>query len=308
MDNETRKKYIRQYGLNLLIKSRLFSKTHKNEKVHEIYRGYLENKYKNIINKYKDAESVFASDAEPSSKKIWVLWWEGVEEMPDVVKHCCHSMQQHAAGYELVVLTHENYNDYVELPEHIVKHFEDGEIEIVHMADILRVFLLCQHGGIWLDATVFVSDDIPDDYVNRAFFSSNTGSRKSVFASKGRWSGYFMAVSHSHTVLFDFLQEMYTEYWKEHNIILCYFLLDYMLLIAHDDIPVVGRSIDDIPVNNVNVKKLSAELNNVYDQAKWDEIKDDTIIHKLSWKRELYAKQDDQDTFYGRLLANDDRR
>lgn len=308
MNKEKAKKYMKQYGAILLVKSSIYERLHANEKLHQLYKTYLENKYKKIIERYRHIKSAFSPDAAPSCKRVWVLWWEGVEEMPEVVKHCCHSMQRHAAGYEVVVLTKDNYNEYAKLPEYIVDHFEKGDIEIVHLADILRVFLLCQHGGIWLDATVFLSDDLPADYLDRAFFSSNTGNRTSIFASKGRWSGYFMAVSHSHTVLFDFLREMYTEYWKEHNIILCYFLLDYLLLIAQDHFPPVRRLIDEIPINNVNIKKLSAELNNVFDQDKWDAIKKDTVIHKLSWKREFYPQKDGHETFYGRLLVNNDRR
>ncbi len=301
-------KYIKQYGISIFIMSKIYERLRENEKLHLLYRGYLEKKYKNIIDKYRYTKSVFSPNADLSCKRIWVLWWEGVEEMPEVVKHCVHSMKQHAAGYEVIVLTKDNYNEYAKLPKHIIDHFENGDIEIVHLADILRVFLLCQHGGIWLDATVFLSDDLPSDYLVRAFFSSNTGNKASEFASKGRWSGYFMAVSHSHTVLFDYLREMYTDYWKEHNIILCYFLLDYLLLIAHDDFPPIGKLIDDIPVNNVNVKKLSAELNNPFDQGKWDEIKKDTVVHKLSWKRKLYAQKDGVETFYGKLLTNNSER
>lgn len=308
MKLENATKYIKQYGISIFIKSKIYERLHENEKLHVLYRGYLENKYKNIIEKYSCAESVFSPNAEPSRKRVWVLWWEGVEEMPEVVKHCVNSMKQHAAGYEVVVLTKDNYNEYAKLPKHIVDHFEKGDIEIVHLADILRVFLLCQHGGVWLDATVFLSDDLPSDYVDSAFFSSNTGNKASAFASKGRWSGYFMAVSHSHTVLFDYLREIYTEYWKEHDIILCYFLLDYLLLIAHDSFPPIGKLIDDIPVNNVNVKKLSAELNNPFDQGKWDDIKKDTVVHKLSWKRKLYPQIDGIETFYGKLLVNNSGR
>lgn len=308
MDKKELIKYSRQYGISLMLKSRVYGHLQAQEKMHHLYKSYLENKYKKIIDRYRQEDSVLMSDAVPSSKKVWVLWWEGVEEMPEVVKHCCRSIQRHCNGYEMTVLTHENYKKYIKLPEHIVEHFENGDFEIVHLADIIRVFLLCQYGGIWLDATVFLSDDLPMNYLDRAFFSSNTGNRESAFASKGRWSGYFMAVSHSHTILFEFLQEMYTEYWKEHDIILCYFLLDYMLLIAHDHFPVIGRLIDEIPVNNTNVKKLSVELNNVFDRDRWESIKKDTVIHKLSWKRELYPQKDGNETFYGRLLVNDDRK
>lgn len=304
MNKRNAVKYIKQYGINIFAKAHMYERLHKHEKAHQLYKTYLENKYQKIIEKYADKESVLSPNAEPSGKKIWVLWWEGVEEMPEIVRYCCQSMKEHASGYEVVVLTKDNYNEYAMLPKHIIDHFKAGHIEIVHLADILRVFLLCQHGGIWLDATVFLSDDLPLEYMDKTFFSSNTGNRQSIFASKGRWSGYFMAVSHSHTVLFDYLQEIYTEYWQDHNIILCYFLLDYLLLMAYEHFEPIQKLIDAIPINNINVKKLSAKLNAPFDEAEWNEIKKDTVLHKLTWKRELYIQNNGYETFYGRLLVN----
>lgn len=306
MDKEIARKYIKQYGMGLFLRSRIYSRLHLQEKLHHTYRSYLEKKYRNIIEKYCNTDSVLSPDAAPACKRVWVLWWQGVETMPEVVKCCYRSILQHTTAYdEVVVLTRDNYNEYAKLPRHIVDRFEAGDMGIAALSDIMRIYLLSQYGGIWLDATVFLSDDLPEEYTDRAFFSSNTGNRTSAFASRGRWAGYFMGVSHSHTVLFDYLREICTEYWKEHNIILTYFLLDYLLLIAHDDFEPIGRLIDEIPINNVNAKKLSAVLNDPFDAEKWESIRQGTVFHKLSWKREFYLQKDGQETFYGRLLAND---
>lgn len=140
------------------------------------------------------------------------------------------------------------------------------------------------------------------------FFSINTGNRISRFASKGRWTGYFMAASHSHTVLFDYLQEIYTEYWRDHNIILSYFLMDYLVLIAYENMESVRQTIDNIPINNVNVKKLSSELSNPFDADKWKKIKENTVLHKLTWKKELLLQRNGIETFYSRVLLSEEKQ
>lgn len=274
---------------------------HAYAKYHQSVIKYLETGLKKEIADCMNSE-VLTEKATPSQKKIWVLWWEGQEEMPELVKCCCESIKRKSGEYEVVVLSEENFAQYITFPDYINEKYRQGKISIVHMADLLRVYLLCEYGGVWLDATVFLSDNFPEEYLSLPFFSRKTDIINQKFASYGRWSGYFMATSHSHSVLFEFLKVAYQSFWRKHHIIIDYFLLDYFISIAYEKIPAVKKCIDSIPYNNVDNKKLSANINNPYSEKIWQEICKTTLLHKLSWKKKTHLYSDGKETFYKKLL------
>ena len=90
---------------------------------------------------------------------IWCCWWQGEAQMPELVKMCHARLKQviPASKAELHLITLDNYRDYVQLPEHIIKKFENKIITMTTMSDVLRFALLEKYGGYWLDATVLPS-------------------------------------------------------------------------------------------------------------------------------------------------------
>ena len=85
-------------------------------------------------------------------KKIWILWFQGEEEMPYVVRHCFKSWKIHNPEYDIQLLTSQNYTDFIEIEEQILSN---GIITKQALSDIVRVFLLDKYGGVWVDATCF---------------------------------------------------------------------------------------------------------------------------------------------------------
>ena len=62
--------------------------------------------------------------------------------------------------YEFIIIDQNNFSKYLELPEWILKKVEKKEITLTHLADIIRMGLLKQYGGIWVDATMFFTKDV----------------------------------------------------------------------------------------------------------------------------------------------------
>ena len=61
-------------------------------------------------------------------------------------------------------------NQYYQLPEYIIDKHKKGYISNTELADILRVSLLSDFGGIWIDATIFIPNHLPDDVLKYNFF------------------------------------------------------------------------------------------------------------------------------------------
>ena len=112
-------------------------------------------------------------------RRVWQLWLQGEDNAPPVVRMCIESVRRHTKPLKHVLLDERNYGEYVELPEHIVRLHESGEMSHASFADYLRIALLAKYGGVWVDATVLITAPVPDEILRSDFF---------VFSSP-LWSG-----------------------------------------------------------------------------------------------------------------------
>jgi len=274
------------------------------EKRHKSIEKYLKRELKAVVQKYKHEGQPILSDAVKAERIIWVFWWDGEDKVPELVKACIQSIHNNSNDYQVVVLSQYNFEKYVTIPDGIMNHFKKGNFSIAHMSDILRIFLLSEHGGIWLDATIFLAEAMPISYLDNVFFSRKSDKYSDRFASKGRWTGYFMATSVKNSLLFDYLKAACISFWDKHKIIIDYFLLDYLILIAYNEFEPVRSSIDAIPVNNLNIKKLHEVLNKKFDKDEWSQMKEDTLLFKLSWKEKYNRTIDGEDTYYSMVVSS----
>ena len=63
------------------------------QKKHKFVLGYLKQDFQNIIDKYK-TETISTAIQIPQKKYIWVMWWQGEENAPDLVKMCINSINK----------------------------------------------------------------------------------------------------------------------------------------------------------------------------------------------------------------------
>ena len=116
---------------------------------------YLNLKYgKYISNVYSDSS---IKNIERNCN-IWIFWWQGEKKMPLIVKKCYESVKSNAKDHKVVLIDKNNLNNYVDFPQFIYDRIETGNMTITHFSDILREKLLYMYGGIWMDATIFMTD------------------------------------------------------------------------------------------------------------------------------------------------------
>lgn len=85
-------------------------------------------------------------------KKIWI-YWEG--EYPDFVDKCVANIRQKNSDYEVYLLSPENVAQYSKIDFSTLKAATPQQ-----KADLLRFDLMYQHGGIWLDASIIVYENL----------------------------------------------------------------------------------------------------------------------------------------------------
>ena len=124
--------------------------------------------------------------------------------------------------------------DYITLPQEIVDKYKAGKIAHAHFADICRVELLYEHGGVWLDATGFVTSPLPDWIEKEDFFvflaGQNVGSPYSFMHNcfiRARKGAY----------LLDAWRAMILDYWMHENHNFDYFMhqLLFKTLVENDE-------------------------------------------------------------------------
>lgn len=130
---------------------------------------------KQLIREWQDSNAPEMLDFRPlkenlNKKIIWQYWAQGYDNVPKVVRECLDSVDRWKGDCLVVRLSDDNLDEYVQLPSFILEKKENGIISLAHFSDILRLCLLSTYGGLWLDATVFISGDIPSRYFDVDFF------------------------------------------------------------------------------------------------------------------------------------------
>lgn len=300
--------YIVEFGIGIFaIKSirRLTLKSNTNVawKINEINERLIEAYLIQTVEK-SELKNV-KLDLKPSksnviNEPIWVMWYQGVENAPDIVRCCVESIKKHSAGHQVIVLSEKNLNDYIELPDFIIDKFSKGYISRTHLSDMIRLNLLYLYGGAWLDATLLVSDDIPEEYFKEALFSLNFGG-KTKDPSHGRWTTFCFFAKKGNLLIKKTLVYHYC-YWMQKNYPIDYVMFDYFIsyIVMHD--ATAAKQISAIKPTNENVFTLMHSLNTSYENYLLLLRNTKTVFSKLSWKHEYMQEVNGKQTVYGYLV------
>lgn len=86
------------------------------------------------------------------NKTIWLLWLQGWDNPPWLVKQVAESWEINNPNWNIEYVTLNNVSEYVNDIDYL--YDKTKEIEPHHKADIIRLSLLKNHGGVWADATM----------------------------------------------------------------------------------------------------------------------------------------------------------
>lgn len=251
--------------------------------------NYLQNELREVVCKY----SVDSFDGEqPENAPIWVCWWTGEEDAPLLVKQCIKSIKNNAGSHSVILITKYNYRDYVDIPAYILDKVDKGNMCLAHFADYIRVALLKNYGGLWLDATVFCSKSLPEWYFQSPIFTCKRFEEKCRYISRMRWTSFCLG-GFKGNVFYKFLTEAFECYWNTHNEAIDYLFFDYLIELAYRNIPSVKENLDRLRINNLSIDDLQTAMENAMSFDQWDNIiNEDTVIYKLSWRVKFQLSTD----------------
>ena len=253
--------------------------------------------YRKFLKKYGETIRLGIEADTPPQKNdiVWILWLQGIEEAPPLVQACIASVRKNMKGKRIIILTEDIIQQYVNLPDFVYLKRKQGIISNAHFSDLVRVSLLCDHGGIWCDATVLLTETPPSFMTDDPLFVFKSMDLARYDLNPTVCSSWYISSWSNQRILL-LTRKLLLDYWKTEDKIDNYYIFHIFLAMAARRYP------DDwnrIPFfNNHSPHTLQFELNDQYTQERWQQILNMSPIHKLNHHIE-YLKSG---TFYGRIL------
>lgn len=269
-------------------------------KKHEIMLEYLAQDYDDFFKNY----NLCKESNKTNTNIIWMCWWQGIDNAPLIIRKCYESVLKHTKGYRVILITNENYKDYVTFPNWLLEKYNKGYLSKTHLSDVLRFELLAKYGGIWLDSTFFCSSDSIVDLFKLPFWSIKRPDYLHCSIASGYFANYSFGCSSENKWIFRLIADLILFYWKKNDMIIDYLLTDYLIVLAENEFPEIKDIFDKIPVNNQHCDELYVNLNNQFDLDKWKKLQENTCLFKLSWKKEYIENSNNNRTFYWYLINN----
>jgi hypothetical protein len=85
-------------------------------------------------------------------KTIWSCWFQGRDAAPYLVKRCLASWEQKNPGWHFRCLDAVSIQRYVDVKS--VVDLQSQSVTAASLSDIVRILLLHEFGGVWVDATL----------------------------------------------------------------------------------------------------------------------------------------------------------
>lgn len=266
---------------------------------HEIILSFLESEFKELIDKYKNIP-----ETEEKNKEniIWILWWQGLENAPSLVKACINSSIKHKGSAKVILITKDNIDSYIKVPQYIIDLQSSGKMSMANMTDLIRVMLLSKYGGIWLDSTIFTSNEIPSSFFDLPFYSLHTKYDHNCYVQHNLYH-IFILGSAPNGKLTSFVRDLFLEYWKRFDYIIDYFLLDYTLMVAYRNFPDIKAEINTLPYSSERLYDLVSILSKEYDKNYFDTLMNECLFSKLDWHKNYKETKNGKETYYSHLIG-----
>ena len=246
----------------------------------EYLREFIQKNCKNTQYQTNDIEN-----QDVNSETIWVMWWQGVEGMPPIVRACWNQLNKVSSSHKIILITKENWRNYIQLPNYIIEKVNKGKITLTHFSDIIRIYLLNYYGGLWIDATVWV-EDLPYYCFNNRLFTLHGPGMFPDFISRGEWVPFFLGTNERNYKLFSNINIILLNYWEKHNVLIDYLLIDYLIFLIYNNNNDIFQDINSLKINK-DFYILNSCINNTYVENDFEEMMKKSPLQKLSYKNKF---------------------
>lgn len=146
---------------------------------------------KKIFNNFNNTENM-DSNKQEFPKIVWILWFQGWDQAPELVLKVRDSWKYHNPNWEIKELDDNNLMNYIDfnLPE---------DAEYPAKSDIIRLALLKKYGGVWADSTMLCLRPL-DTWVYEAIEPSKFWMYHGRDGGRGPASWFIISYSNSYII------------------------------------------------------------------------------------------------------------
>ncbi|MDR6733880.1 capsular polysaccharide synthesis protein [Sphingobacterium sp. 2149] len=232
----------------------------------------------------------------PANKVIWQYWGQGIQpdRLPDVVKLCFQSVDTYRGDYTVIRVDDNTLPQYLDIPDFIGSKRKADIISRTFFSDIIRLALLQVYGGVWLDATILLTDELPAEFCEQDYFVYQRDAQepytdywKNSYAYYWGWHedhqvkmlNSIIFAKKGHALLGQLCQLLFN-YWKAADGALDYFFFQ----ILHEQLLPAGKSAGEgLHVSDVYPHLLQTKLSGGNYPMAYPDIFLRTSLHKLTY-------------------------
>lgn len=233
---------------------------------------------------------------------IWQYWHQGEDKAPGLVKRCLESVKKFEGDKKIVVLSFDTIKDYIELPSHYYDLVNSGKMKIALFSDIVRLYLLNKYGGMWIDATIYLTGKIPEKIIKSDFYAVQKDIKKDMQENK---MYCYLIRAKSNSTNLSAIKNTLDIYWKSHDFDINYFIFEHISTLLSEKSPQLKEEWDNMPIyKNMKTGTLQKILFDEFDEKVWQNLIKQTPIHKLSYKK--HTDNISKNSYYNYILNNED--
>ncbi|MFW2177028.1 MULTISPECIES: capsular polysaccharide synthesis protein [unclassified Moraxella] len=251
-------------------------------------------------------------------KIIWQYWGQGLDDLPEVARLCFASVDKFKGDYQVIRLTDNTFSEYLDLPLFLEKIRQRSDFRPAYYADILRTALLVVYGGVWLDASVLMTDKLPKEYTEYGFFvySRCPNSQMKHWAEHNghcyfNWHNDFK-VNYLNSIIFtkpnsqlaSIVLDLLLYFWQANKPVTHYFFYQILL----NELKVAIPNLFNFPIIDDTLPHLLQDvIEQEFNPTYFENIKQLSTLHKLSLHGTPKIKVYNSLTYYGFLNTTDDK-
>ena len=152
-----------------------------NRSIAKMQMNLIYYKVKNKISKKYDFNCYDYRDNLGKEKIVWIYWHQGINKAPELVKRCVNSIKKNISNnWTINILDYNMLKNYITFNNEIIELLETNKMSLQHFSDLIRLKLLYEYGGIWIDSTCFLINEIPTQLLNADLFFFSSGLKGDV--------------------------------------------------------------------------------------------------------------------------------
>ena len=220
--------------------------------------------------------------------KIWFMWWQGINNMPFIVKKCYEQLLKSCdSKFDVVFIDQSNFSKFIDIPINIINCLNSGTLSMPNFSDFVRFSLLEKYGGLWTDATIYYSDYLYHhlNEIYKPFFTIKNFNPDSSFISKDLWQASFHGTNIINNPLYKFGRSIFLDFINKFGGFRIFFFVDVVFAFLYEHCNYLKDIVDRLETSSHCFSFFSTHPNDEADPAIINRVLTTGFAHKLSWKK-----------------------